>query len=61
MLEGLIERPAGWERRRDHCAGQVNMEQYRAWLEANAGVVMLRAANEGRTQACARTIPALED
>jgi len=57
MLEGLIQRPAGWQYRGDNCAGQVNMALYRAWLEQNAGVVMLRDINEGRTQPCVRAMP----
>ena len=37
------------------------MAQFRAWLKANAGVVMLPSAQEGRTQPCVRTLPVVQD
>ena len=52
LMEGMINRPPGWEMRDDNCAGAVDMKSYRAWLEKNYGVTMQKAVSEDPSIVC---------
>ena len=52
LMEGMIRRAPGWERRAANCVGAVDMESYRAWLEKNDGLTMQKAVNENPNIVC---------
>ncbi|MBC7573920.1 MAG: hypothetical protein H7244_06240, partial [Herminiimonas sp.] len=54
LMENIIRRPPDWETRIDNCAGAVDMKAYRAWLEKQYGLKMLKADNESQNIVCVK-------